>query len=245
MRCNQCGKEIPKTNTHSILYNGVHMILCGKHYSQYVKYGHFLDKDQKSIADYNEYELTPEGVWIYTFNRSGNPSGKFIIDFDDMVRVLSKKWRFWKGDYFTGNYCPITISRFIMDCQDQTYVVDHINGNRADNRRSNLRIVTQQDNLINKAILSNNTSEIAGVWFDKDRSKWVAEIRLGGIKCQLGRYNLKEDAVFARYYSELILFKEFRSTRNDQKIMKYVYICKNKESIINHIEPKLHQKYDI
>ena len=78
MRCNQCGKEIPKTNTHSILYNGVHMILCGKHYSQYVKYGHFLDQDQKSIADCNEYELTPEGVWIYTFNRSGNPSGKFI-----------------------------------------------------------------------------------------------------------------------------------------------------------------------
>ena len=42
MKCNQCGKDIPKTNQHTILYNGTPLLVCGKHYSQYVKYGKFL-----------------------------------------------------------------------------------------------------------------------------------------------------------------------------------------------------------
>ena len=228
MRCNQCGKEIPKTNTHSIVYNGVSLILCGKHYSQYIKYGHFLDSDQKSVQDSNEYEITPEGVWIYTFNRQGNPSGKFIIDIDDLERVLAHKWRFWKGDYFTGIVNSITISRFIANVTDPNLVIDHVNGDRTDNRRKNLRVTTQQNNLLNKGMMSNNSSEIAGVWWDKNRNKWVAEIRFNDIKCQLGRYELKEDAVFARYYAELKVFKEFRSNRNDQRILQYVNICLNK-----------------
>ena len=43
MKCNQCGKDIPQSNRHSINYNGTSMIVCGKHYSQYIKYGKFLD----------------------------------------------------------------------------------------------------------------------------------------------------------------------------------------------------------
>lgn len=245
MKCNQCGKEIPKTNTHSIIYNNTHMILCGKHYSQYIKFGHFLDSVSKSTHDSNEYEITPEGVWIYTFNSKEEPSGKFMVDLDDLEKVLSKKWRFWKGDYFTGNKKPVTISRFIMDATNENLVVDHINGDRTDNRRKNLRIVTQKNNLINKAILSNNTSEIAGVWWDKSREKWVAEIKLNNIKCQLGRYINKEDAVFVRYFAELKVFKEFRSNRNDQRIMLYVNACKNKEELSKYVLPKLQKKFNI
>lgn len=245
MKCSQCGKEIPKTNSHSILYNGTNMVLCGKHYSQFVKYGKFLDNDQKSTHDSNEYEITTEGVWIYTFNKQGNPSGKFIIDFDDLERVLSHKWRFWKGNFFTGNMNPLAINRFIMKVTDPNIVVDHKNGDRSDNRKKNLRITTQQNNLLNKAILANNSSEIAGVWWDKDRNKWVAEIRINNIKCQLGRYDLKEDAVFVRYFAETQLFKEFRSNRNDQKIIPYVNMCKNKEQLARYTYAKLREKYNI
>lgn len=247
MRCNQCGKEIPSTNTHSIVYNGVHLILCGKHYTQYIKYGHFLDQDQKSIQDANEYEITPEGVYIYTFNRRGEPSGRFMIDLDDLEKVLAKKWRFWKGCFMTGNTKPIQIHRFLLDVYDENLVVDHINGDRSDNRRRNLRITTQQKNLINKGMMTNNSSEIAGVWYDKERRKWVAEIRINNIKCQLGRYQRKELAVFARYYSELVVFKEFRSNRNDQRVLSYVNMCTpgEKNSIILSLRDKLSKKYNL
>ena len=113
----------------------------------------------------------------------------------------------------------LTNFSFLLNPNDNE-VIDHINGDVTDNRRKNLRIVTQQQNLINKAILSNNTSEIAGVSWDKSRNKWTVEIRLNNIKCYLGRYEKKEDAVFVRYYAELKLFKEFRSNRNDQNILK-------------------------
>lgn len=242
MKCNQCGKEIPKTNTHSINYNGTSMILCGKHYSQYVKYGKFLDNDQKSIFDANEYEITSEGVWIYTFNRRNEPSGKFLIDLDDLEEVLKHKWRFWQNSYFTGNTKPISIHRFLMN-PNKEEVVDHINGNRQDNRRQNLRVITQQKNLINRAILSNNNTGIAGVWFDKNRNKWCAEIRMDGIKCYLGRYENKEDAAFARYIAELKLFKEFRSTRNDSILIPLAQTSSNKEKIIEYVDERLQKKF--
>ena len=244
MKCNQCGKDIPQSNRHSINYNGTSMIVCGKHYSQYIKYGKFLDEDPKTCFDANEYEITPDGVWIYCFNRNQEPSGKFLIDKEDLEKVLSRKWRFWKGQYYTGNYQPIQIHTFLLSLPEGM-VVDHINGNRADNRRSNLRVVTQSKNLLNKAILSNNKSGIAGVSWDKSRKRWTAEIRMDGIKCYLGRYEKIEDAVYARYYAEIKLFKEFRSTRNDKKILEYVNNCNKKEKLEEYVIKRLQQKYSL
>lgn len=244
MKCNQCGKEIPATNQHSINYNGISLILCGKHYSQYIKYGHFLDSSQKTCFDSNEYEITPEGVWIYTFNRRQEPSGKFLIDLEDLEKVLSKKWRFWRGQYFTGNQKPISITTFLMN-PEEGEIVDHINGHRWDERKKNLRITTQQKNLLNKAILSNNTTGISGVWFDKGRNRWAVEIKMSGIKCFLGRYNEKSDAAFVRYYAETKLFKEFRSTRNDDYLISLANTCENKENLIAYVDKKLHEKFSI
>ena len=245
MKCNQCGKKIPATNKHSVLYEGhIPMILCGKHYSQYVKYGHFLDSDQKSCFDANEYEITPEGVWIYTFNRQNEPSGKFLIDLDDLEKVIAKKWRYYRDSYFTGNATPISIHRFLMEPKEGE-VVDHINGDRSDNRRKNLRITTQQNNLLNKALSTRNTSGISGVSFDKSRNKWVAEIKLNNVKCYLGRYNEKTDAAFVRWYAETKLFKEFRSTRNDNNLVTLAQTCERKEELRAYVDSRLQEKFSI
>lgn len=218
--------------------------MCGKHYSQYVKYGHFLDSTKRSTYDSNEYEITNEGVWIYTFNRKGSVSGKFLIDIDDLDRVIVKKWRFWRGRYYTGNMNVVTISRFIMN-PDENEVVDHVNGNLADNRKCNLRITTQAKNLLNKNIQSNNESGIAGIWYDCNRGTWNAEIKMSGVKCHLGRHKEKSDAAFARYYAETRLFKEFRCDRNDKSLMKLVAASKNKEKIKAYVDKRLHQKFSI
>lgn len=242
MKCNQCGKEIPETNQHPILYNGVHMIVCGKHYSQYVKYGKFLDEDPKSCFDSNEYEITDEGVWIYCFNRQNEPSGKFLIDLQDLEKVIAKKWRYWKGRFYTGNKQPISIHTFLM-APPSGYVVDHINGRTEDNRRENLRVVKQQQNLLNKGLMTNNTSGVAGVGWDKQRQKWVSEIRMNGIKCYLGRYNDIADAVYVRYIAELKLFKEFRSTRNDEKILGIILNCSRQQELEEYVDKRLQEKF--
>lgn len=79
-------------------------------------------------------------------------------------------------------------------------VIDHINGNPADNRIVNLRSVTQQGNLCNQRRRSDNTSSRTGVYPDK--GGWTAEIKLGAKKRYLGRHDTLAAAIEARDRAE-------------------------------------------
>lgn len=149
MKCTQCGKKIDKTNTHSLMINGERYILCGKHYSQYIKHGHFLDNSQKSCFDMNEFTVDGDIAYIYTTNRNHQISGKFVIDAEDLDRVITHKWRYWRKRFYTGNFKPVSIHRFIMNVSDEC-VIDHIDGDISNNKKSNLRITTQNKNTINR-----------------------------------------------------------------------------------------------
>lgn len=95
-----------------------------------------------------------------------------------------------------------------MHAQPQQFV-DHINKNRADNRKKNLRICERCENNQNRGIYSTNTSGVPGVYFDRQRGKWAASISYNGNRVFIGRYSFKEDAVAARLAKESELFKEF------------------------------------
>ena len=73
-------------------------------------------------------------------------------------------------------------------------VVDHINGDRADNRWINLRPANQSQNMANVGGRSTNTSGAPGVVWDADRQKWRAQLRVNGKKKNLGRFASFEDA---------------------------------------------------
>jgi hypothetical protein len=59
--------------------------------------------------------------------------------------------------------------------------IDHINGNRADNRIENLRPATKRQNIWNQDITSRNTSGIKGISFDKSVNRWYARVSANGI----------------------------------------------------------------
>jgi hypothetical protein len=76
--------------------------------------------------------------------------------------------------------------------------IDHINGNKLDNRIANLRNVTHQENGKNCAIGTNNTSGTIGVrWYNRDRV-WVAQVRINGKQKHIGNFKNKDDAIEAR-----------------------------------------------
>lgn len=79
-----------------------------------------------------------------------------------------------------------------LDC------IDHINGDRSDNRIENLRHASFQDNSRNSAIRSDNTSGIAGVCWDRVNGKWFAQITISGKNKNLGRFDDMVDAITAR-----------------------------------------------
>lgn len=109
-------------------------------------------------------------------------------------------------------------SVFIMDSQYRIHrliwlyvfgefpkVIDHINGNRLDNRLSNLRNVTQQINAMNMKRNNNNTSGVTGVYLNKRRGLWCAQMKLNGQTYHLGSSKNKEDAIMMRKEEEMRL----------------------------------------
>ena len=76
--------------------------------------------------------------------------------------------------------------------------VDHVNRVTSDNRWSNLRMVSQGENLRNQKKYKNNSSGVTGVTKGVGCA-WVARINVDGRLVTLGTYKKKEDAVRARY----------------------------------------------
>jgi hypothetical protein len=81
--------------------------------------------------------------------------------------------------------------------------VDHIDGNGLNNRSDNLRLVTQQENLKNQKLRSDNDSGYQGVGWHKPRQKWRAYITVDGKLEHLGLFDKLEDAIAARQQAEI------------------------------------------
>lgn len=80
--------------------------------------------------------------------------------------------------------------------------IDHINGDRSDNRLKNLREAPNWENNRNLKLMKTNTSGVCGVSWDKSRNQWVAEIYDNGKKRFIGRYEEKVEAIAARHKAE-------------------------------------------
>lgn len=72
-------------------------------------------------------------------------------------------------------------------------MVDHINGDRADNRLANLREATHAENMQNKCRYKNNKAGMTGVSATR-YGKWTARITKGGKTLHLGNFDTKEQA---------------------------------------------------
>lgn len=80
--------------------------------------------------------------------------------------------------------------------------IDHINGNKLDNRLANLRVVNHEENCKNQKLASNNNTGIMGVGWHKNSNKWRARITVNGRNVALGHHNSFFDACCARKSAE-------------------------------------------
>lgn len=72
--------------------------------------------------------------------------------------------------------------------------VDHINGDKTDNRWCNLRVATRSLNSANRGAQRNNTTGLKGVTWFKRRSKFVAGVKVNGRRMNLGYFDTAEEA---------------------------------------------------
>lgn len=140
-----------------------------------------------------------------------NTGNDAIVDIDDFERVNSLgKWHESDTGYavirsiIDGKKQTLRMHRVIMNCPNGK-VVDHLNGNKLDCRKKNLRICTQKEN-------ANNLHNARGYCFDKSRGKWV--VRYKNKFC--GRYATEDEA--KRAYQLAKSGQEYQ-TRQRQKYM--------------------------
>lgn len=126
------------------------------------------------------------------------------VDEADYEKVRYFKW--WLVDGYMaasitveGFKTTILMHRYLMGAKigDGDVEVDHVNRNRTDNRRSNLRKTTRWDNEENHD-RSHLSSGKRGVSFDKKTQKWRAQATFKGVYQHLGTYDTEEEAIAAR-----------------------------------------------
>lgn len=175
--------------------------------------------------DNNIYDLS--GDYGVCTMADGN---KFIFDLDDYDLIKDYSWHLSGREYIGAsiNYRKdgkwtkhtLMIHRLIMGIQDISWkecVVDHINGDVFDNRKSNLRVIPQYKNMMNQKISSINTSGVPGVSFYKKNNKWGVSIHYDGNYEYLGLYDSFDEAVKVRKEAEEKYFREY-SYDNSRKI---------------------------
>ena len=93
--------------------------------------------------------------------------------------------------------------------------VDHIFHCEYDNRKSKLRVVTNQQNSFNSGLMKNNTSGVTGVNWDSEKQKWRSRININNKCINLGYFINFDDAVKVRKQAEKQYFGEFRYVGSD------------------------------
>ncbi len=140
--------------------------------------------------------------------------GKHKVHFDDEDRHIIEtagngngKWCIIKqrNTFYAqkriSTHDKVALHRLIAGAGPGEYV-DHINGNGLDNRRSNLRIVTNSANIRNGKVRTTNTSGVTGVRRDIPRNAWLAQIKVKFKAIYIGRYDTAEEAISARLFAE-------------------------------------------
>lgn len=136
-----------------------------------------------------------------------------IFDIEDYDKVKNITWRLTDFGYIYGVYKnkkQVFIHQLITDFKYST--IDHINGNKLDNRKCNLRPATPSQNAMNR----HNTpkSGYIGVYQRKDNNKWAAKICINYKPIYLGSFDNIEDAIIARLKAEKKYCGEFAPQRH-------------------------------
>lgn len=135
--------------------------------------------DEQAYFDLEDYELIKDYCWFV------NNEGYMV------AKKRGMNWHIFMHHIIFGKYC------------------DHIDRNRLNNTKKNLRPATSSENSQNRSPRSDNTSGVTGVSFSTNENKWIAQVRLNGKKVFYKKYISKEDAIRARLLAEKQYFGEY------------------------------------
>ena len=134
-----------------------------------------------------------------------------ISNFGNVKNIITEKLlkncinrdRYYRVDLCNNDskktkYIHRLVAIAFINNQNNKRCVDHIDGNKTNNNFNNLRWATSRENSMNIKIGCKNTSGVKGVSWNKISFKWRADIRIDGLKVNLGNFETIEEAKQAR-----------------------------------------------
>lgn len=205
-KCEVCGRPLKNKQ------RAYGKVLCDKHLKQFKKYGKFLDNNPRTIYDLNEIRVDGDTAYMDIYDKHCNKVAEVVFDAEDIPKVQYTKWHLGYG--YAVNYSKRQghTKHFHRVILGTDQFVDHIDGNKLNNRKSNLRLCTKSTNAMNQ-------SWPKGVNERKD-GRFMAYIKKNQKMLNLGIYIDKEEAQWARWYAERVLFKEFARKAVEPDILK-------------------------
>jgi len=134
-----------------------------------------------------------------------------LIDDTDYSLLIDSGVRCWHlthDGYVRGCVNGVNVFMHRMILNPGKLHTDHINGNKLDNRKSNLRKATRSQNMANRKPNSKGTSEYKGVYKNKSHT-WTASIWKDNHKTHIGSFMSEEDAAKAYDFYAKAYFGEF------------------------------------
>ena len=151
-----------------------------------------LTRGQIAIIDQDDYKAISQFKWQAHYDPS---LGQYY--------AVDTRWHKEKKVYYTAR-----MHREIMNCPNGMEV-DHINGNKLDNRKCNLRICTRTQNMHNRKKYKNSTNNYKGVF--RHGEKWRASIMANRKKHYLGVFETEIEAYKAYQVASKKYHGEFSS----------------------------------
>lgn len=122
----------------------------------------------------------------------------------------SRGYKIFRNPYLKKNeYLHRRIYKIMHGEIPEGMHIDHINRDRSNNHIENLRLVTNQQNITNSSIRTDNKSGFRGVCYCKREKKWLARIKLNGKQKSLGYFDNIEECAKARDAKAKELNEEF------------------------------------
>lgn len=173
-------------------------------------------------------------------NKQGDIVDYALVDKEDYDNVTQYSWCKSTEGYANGsiNKVQIRMHHFIFGKAPKGQVVDHINGNKIDNRRENLRFATKSLNGHNISKQAGTSSQYKGVYRNKQKNKWTCNLRIEGKQYCLGAFD--EEIEAAKKYDTFVLLHFGKDARTNN-LVKYEDIkdidintlIKKKNKIVN------------
>lgn len=201
---------------HDAIHYLCRCVCCG---SEQVKTGSAIRRRKKMAgcrSCFPDYRFRTDGKDAVGTLDDGT---EFTIDAEMIPKVSSVRWVRSKGrcpGYIISGYGQSTIylHRLVLGVQGSERV-DHVNRDKADCRRANLRLCTTQQNNWNKSLQRNNTTGYVGVSYIQSKSAYTARIGYNNCDLRLGQYRDIERAAQAHNIAAAFLFGEYAGHVND------------------------------